>query len=163
MPSSAPGESYAPSSRQEGYVRAMQAIAARRHPGPVLVYVSVSARRLGAPDWPLTLQKMSAALPSRVVLDTFPEAFPGGRSQYRARWQGYAADLDGLVVFGTRTAEHSYLLGPGARQELRTVVRAGLPVLLYAHSHGLVPVIDCRPERPLTDRQSQPCLELTVP
>jgi len=163
MPSSTPGESYAPSSRRNGYVRAMQAITARRRPGPVQVYVSASARRLFASDWPLTLRKTSAALPAGVMLDTFPEAFPGGRYQYQHRWQGYAADLDGLVVFGTRTAEHTYLLGPGARQELRTVIGMGRPVLLHADSHGLVPVVDCRPERHLTDPRAQPCLELTVP
>jgi hypothetical protein len=141
----------------------MQAIAARRRPGPVLVYVSASARKLLSPDWPPTVRKIGAALPAEVILDTFVEAFPGGRTQYRHRWQGYAEDLDGLIVFGTRTAENTYLLGPGARQELRTVARAGLPVLLHAHVHGLVPVVDCRPERNVPEPRELPCLELTVP
>lgn len=125
MPSSTPGESYAPSSRRDGYVRAMQAITARRRPGPVQVYVSVSARRLFASDWPLTLRRMSSALPAGVMLDTFPEAFPGGRYQYRHRWQGYAADLDGLVVFGTRTAGRRRHLSDQARVDVDLGSRSG--------------------------------------
>lgn len=161
MPNSC--ESFAMPARRDGYVKAMQAITVRRRSGPVLVYLSASVHRQAAPSWPRTLHRITADLPAGVVLDTFADAFPGGTRQYKQRWRDYAADLDGLIVFGTRMAEHTYLLGPGGRQELRTVVAAGLPVLLYSDIHGLIPVVDCKPERHPRDGQDGPCLELTAP
>jgi len=139
----------------------MRAIAARRRPGPVVVFVSAPSYRQDAPDWPQTLAWVATALPGGVVIDTFVDAFSGGCGQYRARWRDYAADLDGLVVFGTRITPCTYRLGPGARSELLTVIGAGRPVLVATSNVGLVPVVDCRPRR--TGASDRPCLELTVP
>jgi hypothetical protein len=87
----------------------------------VLVYLSA--------DWSRTQAVAAAVLPARVVMDTFTDDFPGGRDQYRLRLRDYAADLDVLLVFGTRISDRAYLLRSGARAELRTV-GTGLPILL---------------------------------
>lgn len=154
----APTASYATTARRDAYVTAMHS-RIRRRTGPVVVYLSAPARRQAHPTWPRTLRQITTDLPDGVILDTFPDAFPGGPAQYRLHWLGYAADLDGLIVFGTRTNTHTYLLGPGTRQELRTIAAAGLPVLLHTDDHGLIPLVDCHPHR----RPDNLCLELAVP
>lgn len=153
--------SYAAPQRRADYVAAMRAREYGRRPGPMLVYASATPGRRAGGDWQQTLEWVCAALPAGVVVDTFTDAFPGGTKQYQARWRDYATDLDGLLVLGERVAEHAYLLGPSARAELRTVIGARLPVLLCTPSRGLVPVVDCRPER--VGRPGHQYLRLTVP
>lgn len=126
--------SYAEPRRQAAYIAVMRDRERARRPGPVLVYIAATRDQQVTVGWPRTLAWATSALPTGVVVDTFIEAFPGGPDQYRARWRDYAADLDGLLAFGRRVADRTYLLGQGTRAELRTAVGARLPVLLCTPS-----------------------------
>lgn len=164
MRSATTSGSYAEPPRQAAYIALMRERERGRRPGSVLVYASATRDQQVTPDWPRTLAWATSALPAGVVVDTFIDAFPGGPDQYRARWRDYAADLDGLLLFGSRVAGRTYLLGPDSRAELRTAVGARLPVLLCTPSCGLVPVVDCRADL-ITGRSDQhhQSLLLTIP
>lgn len=161
MRSSPPSGSFAAPARRAAFITAMHVLADQHRSGPAVVYLSAPQRRQATPGWPRTLERIAGALPGGVWLDTFTDAFPGGPQQYRAHWHDYAADLDGLVVLAEPVAPRTYLLGPGARAEVRSVIAAGQPVLVFTDTDGLIPIVDCKAER--TGDSALAALRLTVP
>lgn len=159
----APPKSYAPPARQRGYVTAMRRIAASREPGtPVRVYLSVPPLITERDNWEERLKAVRTRLPRGVELLTYDTAFAGG-DDYADRWEEFAQGLDGLVLIAPQKKPGGkvYRLGPTAREELRTVVAAGKPVLLFARTYGLVPVVDCLPNRVGPPHRAR--TKLTVP
>ncbi|MFI1258936.1 hypothetical protein ACH4U6_34890 [Streptomyces netropsis] len=148
-PADTASKSFAPPTRQRGYITAMRQLAANRPPGaPVRVYLSVPPLITERDNWEERLKAVRTRLPHGVELLTYGTAFADG-SDYASRWEEFAAGLDGLVVIAPQKKPGGkvYRLGPASRNELRTVVAAGKPVLLFARTCGLVPVVDCRAGR----------------
>ncbi|MEU2514719.1 hypothetical protein [Streptomyces syringium] len=142
-------KSFAPPARQRGYIAAMRQIAEDRAPGaPVRVYLSVPPLITERDNWEDRLKAVRNRLPHGIELLSYATAFADG-PDYASRWETFAAGLDGLVVIAPQKKPGGkvYRLGPAARNELRTVVAAGKPVLLFARSCGLVPVVDCQAGR----------------
>ncbi|MCD9146038.1 hypothetical protein [Streptomyces albireticuli] len=146
--------------QQRRYAAAMEQIAARRAPGSrVRAYVSAGPRAVESPNWDNWLEHIAAQLPDGVELlhyrNTFTEDRPYG-------WDALADTLDGLIVVGKqkRPGGRVYLLGPVARLELRSLI-ATKPVLLFAHTLGLIPAIDCKSQ--VMPRDTAPRLKLTAP
>lgn len=173
VPADPPPTSYARPATRRGYVKAMETIAAERQPDtPVRVYVSVAPRIAERDNWPERLAALERCLPRGIELLTFADVFTDG-DHYRDGWQEFAQSLDGLVLIapqkksngrgqpGRSVGGRVYRLGPAARDELRTVVAAGKPVLLFARRYGLVPVQDCRANRVIVG--GRPQTKLTVP
>lgn len=162
-PAAAPPKSYAPPARQRGYITAMRRIAASREPGtPVRVYLSAPPLITERDNWGERLKAVRTRLPRDIDLLTYGTAFAGG-DDYVERWEEFAQGLDGLVLIAPQKKPGGkvYRLGPTARDELRTVVSAGKPVLLFARTYGLVPVVDCLPNR--VGPPHRPRTKLTVP
>lgn len=159
-----PIDSYAASARRRGYVAAMRRIAADRQPGqPVRVYFSVPPEYLDRPNWEQRLDIVRSLLPAGVELLYFRTAFDPA-TDYSEQWPKLAETLDGLILTGLRRKPHrtrEQRLGPVARRELISMVGAGKPVLLHSMDHGLVPVLDCQPER--IGNEPHQRLKLTIP
>ncbi|MDW8478407.1 hypothetical protein R3L02_42435 [Streptomyces scabiei] len=134
-------ETFARPEQQRRYIAAMNRIAAERCPGtPVRVYVSAGPKTVNNSNWPRLLERIAEDLPEGVELLHYRTAFEGGSYD----WDGFAGQLDGLVVIGRskRLGSRVHVLGPVARLELRSMV-AKKPVLLFTHNLGLIPVVDC--------------------
>jgi hypothetical protein len=141
--------SYAPPARRRGYIKAMREVADCRTPGrPVRVYISAPPDIRANGGWDDRLRHVRKLLPNGVELLAYDDVFPRGTDYYET-WSQFAAQLDGLVVVAKRKkpAKYVYRLGPVARNELKMFVAAAKPVLLLAKGMGLVPVVDCRPQR----------------
>ncbi|MEV4506656.1 hypothetical protein [Streptomyces klenkii] len=148
-PADTTSKSFAPPARQRGYIAAMRQLAESRTPGaPVRVYLSVPPLITERDNWEDRLKAVRTRLPRGVELLTYATAFADG-ADYASRWEAFAAGLDGLVVIAPQKKPGGkvHRLGPASRNELRTVVAAGKPVLLFARACGLVPVVDCRAGR----------------
>ncbi|MEU5421109.1 hypothetical protein [Streptomyces sp. NPDC020667] len=162
-PAAAPPKSYAPPARQRGYITAMRRIAASREPGaPVRVYLSAPPLIAERDNWEDRVKAVRTRLPRGIDLLTYGTAFTGGED-YVERWEKFAQGLDGLVLIAPQKKPGGkvYRLGPTARDELRSVVAAGKPVLLFARTYGLVPVVDCLPNR--VGPPHRPRTKLAVP
>lgn len=152
-------ETFASPVQQRRFVKAMERIAHSRKAGtPVRVFVSAAPRIMNNPKWDGWLGSVTKALPSGVDVLHYRNAFASG--QYD--WESLAKGIDGLVVLGKqkRPGSRVYLLGPVARLELRSLI-AQKPVLLYGHSLGLIPVIDCKSQ--VLAPAEAPRLKLTAP
>ncbi|MEU2873036.1 hypothetical protein ABZ769_28195 [Streptomyces olivoreticuli] len=146
--------------QQRRFATAMDRLAADRAPGtPVRVYVSASPRTMNGPKWGAWLAQIAEELPDGVEIlhyrNTVTDDCPYD-------WDSLAERLDGLVVVGKqkRAGSRVYLLGPIARLELRSVI-ARRPVLLFGHSLGLIPVIDCKSQ--VLPPEETPRLKLIAP
>lgn len=154
-------ETFAQPEQQRRFAAAMDRIAFNRRPGtPVRIYVSAPPVLRNSPRWDAWLKQIAKQLPDGVEILHFRNAFKEARRPYN--WDGFAEELDGLVVVGTRrtTGSHVYLLGPVARRELRSFI-ACKPVLLHGHNLGLIPVIDCRNQ--VLPPKEAPRLKLIAP
>ncbi|MEU1628248.1 hypothetical protein ABZ746_23535 [Streptomyces sp. NPDC020096] len=160
----APIDSYASPARRRGYVAAMRRIAASRQPGqPVRIYFSVPPEFIDRPNWEQRLDIVRGLLPASVELLYFRTEFDPA-ADYFEQWPKLAETLDGLVLTGLRRKPHrtrEQRLGPVARNELISMVSTGKPVLLHSMDHGLVPVLDCQPER--IGNEPHQRLKLTIP
>ncbi|WP_189135259.1 hypothetical protein [Wenjunlia tyrosinilytica] len=160
-----PNDSYAPPARRRGYVQAMRKIAEMR-PADTLVrvYISAPPSVIERPNWGRRLEAVRDALPGGVELLYFNTVFPADIDMAKA-WPEFAETLDGLVVIGKRKKAGSLgrtlQLGPVARTELLTLVAQGKPVLLHTLEYGLVPVLDCAPNR--TGPKGRERLKLKIP
>ncbi|MFF4795603.1 hypothetical protein ACFY2M_39205 [Streptomyces sp. NPDC001276] len=159
-----PIDSYAPPARRRGYIEAMRQIAAGRLPEkPARVYFSAPPRFLDSPNWEHRLGSIRDLLPRGVERLHYCTALDPN-ADYFAQWPKLAEPLDGLIVTGVHSKagrRRLLQLGPVARQELITMVRAGKPVLLHSMELGLVPVVDCRAQR--TGKEPHQRLRLTIP
>ncbi|MGY1503670.1 hypothetical protein ACW4TU_45140 (plasmid) [Streptomyces sp. QTS52] len=135
-------ESFATPLQQRRFTTAMQRLAASRAPdAPVRVYVSAAPRTVDNPKWDSWLAQITQELPESAEVLHYRSVFTDDRPY---DWDAIAEKIDGLVVVGKqkRAGSRVYRFGPVARLELRSLI-ARKPVLLYAHSQGLIPVIDC--------------------
>ncbi|GAA1924089.1 hypothetical protein GCM10009753_66730 [Streptantibioticus ferralitis] len=146
--------------QQARFAVAMERIAADRAPGaPVRVYVSAAPRTMNGPKWDKWLERITEELPAGVEVFHYRNVFTEDRPY---DWADFAEHIDGLIVVGKqkRAGSRVYFLGPIARLELRSLI-ARKPVLLYAHSLGLIPVIDCRSQ--VLSPEDAPRLKLIAP
>lgn len=164
----ASAESYAPPARRRGYIRAMRQLAQAREPqAPIRVYVSAPPQIKQRPNWENRLKTIQDALPGVELLyyDTVFRDLDHYLDE-KEGWATFATGLDGLVVLGRRKKPSSISrklrIGPIARNELRTVVPLGKPVLLHTMEYGLVPIVDCLPER-FRWSEGEEGLKLTIP
>lgn len=135
-------ESFATPLQQRRFATAMQRLAASRtRDAQVRVYVSAAPRTVDNPKWDNWLAQITQELPGSAEVLHYRSVFTDDRPY---DWDAIAENIDGLVVVGKqkRAGSRVYRFGPVARLELRSLV-ARKPVLLYAHSQGLIPVIDC--------------------
>lgn len=166
MPATAidsPATSYATPARQRGYIQAMRQIAIDRPIGtPVRVYVSVAPRIKERPRWDARLEAIRGRLPEGVELLTYETAFPSD-TDYPDQWTALAPQLDGLIVIAPQKKPGGavFRVGPVARKELRDLAGAKKPVLLHTWDWGLVPLVDCLPNR--TGKEGKEHLKLSVP
>lgn len=153
-------ESFARPLQQRRFAEAMQRIAASRAPGvPVRVYVSAAPRTMNNSKWDNWLAQISQELPDGAQVLHYRSVFTEDRPY---DWDTFAEEIDGLVVVGKqkRAGSRVYRFGPVARLELRSLI-ARKPVLLYAHSQGLIPVIDCQSQ--ILAPEEAPRLKLIAP
>ncbi|MGW2706896.1 hypothetical protein [Streptomyces sp. NPDC001340] len=153
-------ESFATPLQQRRFTAAMQRVAASRAPGaPVRVYVSVAPTTVNTLKWDNWLARITHELPDGVEVLHYRGVFGDDRPY---DWDAFAEEIDGLVVVGKqkRAGSRVYRFGPVARLELRSLI-ARRPVLLYAHSQGLIPVIDCHSQ--VLRREGTPRLKLIAP
>ncbi|MFJ5804015.1 hypothetical protein [Streptomyces decoyicus] len=153
-------ETFAQPVQQRRFVEAMERLAAGRAPEtPVRVYISAPPRTRGSEKWDSRLAHIREALPTGVEVLTYESVFGGDRPY---DWGPLADELDGLVVLGKakRPGSRVYVLGPTARQELRSLI-ARKPVLIYSHNLGLIPVIDCKSQ--VLAPEETPRLKLVAP
>ncbi|GGV51343.1 hypothetical protein [Streptomyces spectabilis] len=160
-----PAPSYAQPPRRRAYITGMHQLAAARQPGaPVRVYLSAPPAVQQRTGWPGRVDRIHAALPDGTELLHYRDVFDPA-ADYFKQWPPIADTLDGLIVIGVhrdrRRDPREQTLGPVARQELIHIVGAGKPVLLHSTTHGLVPVLDCRPRRTGEDPHQR--LRLTIP
>ncbi|MER7048918.1 hypothetical protein [Streptomyces jumonjinensis] len=135
-------ETFASPAQQRRYTAAMERIAAARpHGTPVRVYVSAAPKMMDSPKWDSWLAQITEELPAGVEILHYRNTF----DERSYDWDSLVEQLEGLVIIGKqkRAGSRVNLLGPVARLELRSLI-AQKPVLLYGHSLGLIPVIDCR-------------------
>lgn len=153
-------ETFAKPAQQRRFAAAMERIAAGRPEGaPVRIYVSAAPRTMSNPKWESWLAQITGELPAGVEVLHYRSVFTDSRLY---DWDSLVGTIDGLVVVGNRKRPGSrvYRLGPVARLELRSLI-AQKPVLLFAHSLGLIPVIDCQSQVLTPD--STPKLKLIAP
>ncbi|WP_327349033.1 hypothetical protein [Streptomyces europaeiscabiei] len=153
-------ESFATPPQQRRFAAAMQRIAASRAPGaPVRVYVSAAPRTMDNPKWDNWLAQITQDLPDGAEVLHYRRVFSEDRPY---DWDTFCEEIDGLVVVGKqkRAGSRVYRFGPVARLELRSLI-ARQPVLLYAHSQGLIPVIDCQSQ--VLTPEGTPRLKLIAP
>ncbi|MCX4598345.1 hypothetical protein OG819_55405 [Streptomyces sp. NBC_01549] len=153
-------ESFATPLQQRRFAAAMQRLAASRVPGtPVRVYVSAAPRTMNNPKWENWLAQITHELPDGAEVLHYRGVFNGDRPY---DWDTFAQEIDGLVVVGKqkRAGSRVYRFGPVARLELRSLI-ARQPVLLYAHSQGLIPVVDCQSQ--VLTPEGTPRLKLIAP
>ncbi|WP_435613685.1 hypothetical protein [Streptomyces sp. bgisy159] len=153
-------DSFATPLQQRRFVAAMQRLAASRAPGAaVRVYVSAAPRTMNNPKWENWLAQIAQELPDGVEVLHYRSVFSDDRPY---DWDAFAQEVDGLVVVGKqkRAGSRVYRFGPVARLELRSLI-ARQPVLLYAHSQGLIPVIDCQSQ--VLTPEGTPRLKLIAP
>ncbi|MER6160915.1 hypothetical protein ABT147_36240 [Streptomyces sp. NPDC001868] len=153
-------ESFATPLQQRRFAAAMQRLADSRAPGtPVRVYVSAAPRTVETPKWNDWLAQITQELPEGVEVLHYRSVFTDDRPY---DWATFAEEVDGLVVVGKqkRAGSRVYRFGPVARLELRSLI-ARKPVLLYAHSQGLIPVIDCQSQ--VLTPEGTPRLKLIAP
>lgn len=153
-------DTFASPVQQSRFAQAMERIAAAREPGaPVRIYVSAAPRTMDKPNWANWLRDIAEQLPAGVQVLHYREVF-GEERPYD--WDSIAPQLDGLVIVGKqkRAGSRVNLLGPVARLELRSLI-AQKPVLLYGHSLGLIPVIDCKSQ--VLAAAKSPRLKLVAP
>ncbi|MEU3855049.1 hypothetical protein [Streptomyces sp. NPDC029554] len=152
-------ETFARPEQRRRYIKAMERIAAGRRAGDsIRVYVSAAPRTRQTANWERWLKRITDDLPAGVELLHYPSTFEGKPYD----WDALVDRLDGLVVIGRpkRLGSRVHLLGPAARQELRSMI-AQKPVLLFTHNLGLVPVIDCLSQ--VMAPPEAPRLKLTAP
>ncbi|MFD5898611.1 hypothetical protein [Streptomyces sp. NPDC060366] len=153
-------ETFAKPAQQRRFAAAMERIAAGRAVGdPVRIYVSAGPMTMSSPKWESWLAQITDELPVGVEVLHYRSVFPDDQPY---AWDRLAETIDGLVVVGKqkRAGSRVYRFGPVARLELRSVV-AQKPVLLYAHSLGLIPVIDCQSQ--VLNPEGTPKLKLIAP
>ncbi|WP_157968678.1 hypothetical protein [Streptomyces geranii] len=153
-------ESFATPLQQRRFATAMQRLAASRTPGaPVRVYVSAAPRTVDNPKWDNWLAQITQDLPDSAEVLHYRSVFTDDQPY---DWDTVAGEIDGLVVVGKqkRAGSRVYRFGPVARLELRSLI-AQKPVLLYAHSQGLIPVIDCQSQ--VLTQGGTPRLKLIAP
>lgn len=153
-------DSFATPLQQRRFAAAMQRLADSRTPGtPVRVYVSAAPRTMNNPKWDSWLAQITQELPDGAEVLHYRSVFTEDRPY---DWDTFAEEIDGLVVVGKqkRAGSRVYRFGPVARLELRSLI-ARKPVLLYAHSQGLIPVIDCQSQ--ILTPEGTPRLKLIAP
>lgn len=153
-------ETFANPTQQRRFALAMERIATDRAPGTaVRVYVSAAPRAMNSPKWDSWLERIAEQLPDKVQVLHFRNVFTDGRPY---DWDNLAEGIDGLVVVGKqkRPGSRVNLLGPVARLELRSLI-AHKPVLLYGHTLGLIPAIDCKSQ--VLAPEEAPRLKLIAP
>lgn len=151
---------FSTSTQQRRYTTAMEQIAANRTPGtPVRVYISAAPRAMNSPKWDNWIAQITEELPDGVETLHYRNVFTDDRPY---DWDRLVDGIDGLVIVGKqkRAGSRVYLLGPIARLELRSLI-ARKPVLLFGHSLGLIPVIDCKSQ--VLAPEEAPRLKLIAP